>query len=68
LTRRKEEKRLDNLDFLKSRGGPFTDASEVEQYLTTEDLELKEKVKRLKSELQFAPPSSPGLIPCSKFR
>ena len=53
----KEDKRLDNLEFLKSKGGPFTDEREVEEYLAKDEQE-KDKVKRMKMELQFARDSS----------
>lgn len=57
LAQRVERKRLDMLDMLKERGGPFTDADEVDQYLdNTKD--GKEKQKRMKMELQFARDSS----------
>ena len=52
LAKRKEERRLDILDFLKPNGGPFTDSSEVDTYLAREDVE--EKAKRMKSEMAFA--------------
>ena len=54
VAKQKEDKRLDILDFLKSKGGPFTDEREVEDYLAKEDEPEKEKVKRMKMELQFA--------------
>ena len=46
--KRKGERRLDILDFLKSNGGPFTDSSEVDIYRAREDLEKREQVKRIK--------------------
>ena len=58
VARQKEEKRLDTLEFLKSEGGPFTDAREVSIYLSQNDIDNKEKVKRMKLELQFARDSS----------
>ena len=54
MAKQKEDRRLDILDFLKSKGGPFTDEREVEEYLAKEDEPEKEKVKRMKMELQFA--------------
>ena len=49
MVQRKERKRLDMLDALKSRCGPFTDSGEVEKF-------LKDNVKqqRMKLEVQFA--------------
>ena len=58
LAKKKEEKRLDTLDFLKSVGGPFTDEKEVEDYITKEDIIEKDKVKRMKLEMKFARDSS----------
>ena len=54
VAKQKEDKRLDNLEFLKSKGGPFTDEREVEEYLAKKDEQEKDKVKRMKMELQFA--------------
>ena len=54
----REEKKLDILDFLKSKGGPFTDLREVDEYLTRNDESEKEKVKRMETELQYARDSS----------
>jgi hypothetical protein len=42
VAKKKEEKRLDTLDYLKSKGGPFTDAGEVDQYLSREEVDKKE--------------------------
>ena len=58
VAKKKEEKRLDTLDFLKSKGGPFTDEREVDDYLARRDEQEKDKVKRMKLELQFARDSS----------
>jgi len=58
VARHREEKRLDILDFLKSKGGPFTDHREVDEYLGRTDETEKEKVKRMKMELQYARDSS----------
>ena len=58
VAKQQEEKRLDVLDFLKSKGGPFTDANEVDEYLAKDDEPEKQKVKRMKAELQFARDSS----------
>ena len=58
LAKQREEKRLDNLDSLKAKGGPFTDEREVDEYLGNVDIDEKEKVKRMKLELQFARDSS----------
>ena len=57
MARQKEDKRLNNLEFLKSKGGPFTDEREVEEYLAKDEQE-KDNVKRMKMELQFARDSS----------
>ena len=48
-----ERKRLDTLEALKKLGGPFTDATEVELFLS-QDLAQRERKLRLKLELQFA--------------
>ena len=48
VAKKKEEKRLDTLDFLKSKGGPFTDEREVNDYLAMRDEQEKDKVKRMK--------------------
>ena len=58
LAKKKEEKRLDNLDSLKAQGGPFTDEREVEAYLADDNVGERDKLKRLKHELQFARDSS----------
>ena len=44
VAKKKEEKRLDTLDFLKSKGGPFTDEREVDDYLAMRDEQEKDKV------------------------
>ena len=58
LGRQNEEKRLDNLDSLKAQGGPFTDEREVEAYLADSNVGERDKLKRLKLELQLARDSS----------
>ena len=57
LAKRVERKRLDTLDTLKGLGGPFTDAVEVEEFLSQE-IPQKERKLRMKLELQFARDSS----------
>ena len=54
IAKEKEGKRLDTLDFLKTKGGPFTDEREIEEYLAKQGETEKEKVKRMKLELQYA--------------
>ncbi|KAK1882685.1 ATP-dependent zinc metalloprotease FtsH [Dissostichus eleginoides] len=54
MAQRKERKRLDMLDTLKSRGGPFTDSGEVEKFLVDESLNNNAKLQRMKLEVQFA--------------
>eukprot|EP00058_Branchiostoma_floridae_P018115 XP_002603604.1 hypothetical protein BRAFLDRAFT_93148 [Branchiostoma floridae] len=54
MAQRNERKRLDMLDKLKASGGPFTDSSEVEQFIASEKLNDKEKQQRMKLEVQFA--------------
>uniref|UniRef100_A0AAV2MI12 Uncharacterized protein n=1 Tax=Knipowitschia caucasica TaxID=637954 RepID=A0AAV2MI12_KNICA len=54
MAQRKERKRLDLLDILKSRGGPFTDSGEVEKFLVDQSLNNIEKLQRMKLEVQFA--------------
>ena len=58
VAKQKEVKRLDTLDFLKSEGGPFTDEREVEEYFARDDVEEKQRIKRMKVELQHARDSS----------
>ena len=52
--KQKEIKRLDTVHFLKSEGGPFTDEREVEEYLAKDDVDEKQRIKRMKVELQHA--------------
>ncbi|KAK5853410.1 hypothetical protein PBY51_007197 [Eleginops maclovinus] len=54
MAQRKERKRLDMLDTLKSRGGPFTDSGEVEKFLVDESMNNNAKLQRMKLEVQFA--------------
>ncbi|CAL9689867.1 unnamed protein product [Knipowitschia caucasica] len=54
MAQRKERKRLDLLDILKSRGGPFTDSGEVDKFLVDQSLNNIEKLQRMKLEVQFA--------------
>ena len=54
LAQRRERKRLNILDSLKSYGGPFTDAGEVDQYLDDQSMDDKGKQRRMKLEIQFA--------------
>ncbi|KAJ4945964.1 hypothetical protein JOQ06_023642 [Pogonophryne albipinna] len=54
MAQRKERKRLDMLDTLNSRGGPFTDSGEVEKFLVDESLNNNAKLQRMKLEVQFA--------------
>ena len=49
-----ERKRLDMLNALKSRGGPFMDSGEVEKSLTDETLKDNVKQQSMKLEVQFA--------------
>ena len=39
---------------MKTKGGPFTDEREIEEYLAKQGETEKEKVKRMKLELQYA--------------
>ena len=52
--RAKGGERLDIPDSLKAKGGPFTDEKEVDAYPNDDDIDYREKVKRMKLELQFA--------------
>ena len=63
---KKERKRLDMMEGLKSLGGPFTNSAEVKEYLEREDPELDARTKqqRLKREVQFARESSTTLPRC----
>ena len=45
---------MDTVEFVKTKGGPFTDETEVEEYLAKQDETEKEKVKRMKLEVQYA--------------
>ena len=56
-----ERKRLIMLEDLKSTGGPFTNAEEVEKYLEDITITDKDKQKRMKKEVQFARESSTTL-------
>ena len=56
-----ERKRLALLEELKSSGGPFTNAEEVNNYLADGTLTEKEKQQRMKKELRFARESSTTL-------
>ena len=60
LAQQKERKRLDMLDMLKVVGGPFTNSSEVKEYLELQH-DSKTKQQRLKREIQFARESSTTL-------
>ena len=53
-----ERKRLIMMEGLKSSGGPFTNAEEVEQFLGDTSITDKDKQKRMKREMQFARESS----------
>ncbi|QQP38893.1 Hypothetical protein FKW44_019596 [Caligus rogercresseyi] len=54
MAQRKERRRLNMLDTLKSFGGPFTDSGEVEKFLVDESLNNNAKQQRMKVEVQFA--------------
>ena len=56
-----ERKRLVILETLKSSGGPFTNAEEVETFLADTSIMDKDKQRRLKKEMQFARESSTTL-------
>ena len=56
----KERKRLEMMEKLKEKKGPFTNAEEVEEYMKM-DLPDKVKQARLKMEMQFARDSSTTL-------
>ena len=56
----RERKRLGMMAELKSSGGPFTSAEQVEAYLKT-DVDIKAKQQGMKMELQFARDSSTTL-------
>jgi hypothetical protein len=56
-----ERKRLLILETLKSSGGPFTNAEEVETFLADTSIMDKDKQRRLKKEMQFARESSTTL-------
>ena len=56
-----ERKRLVMLEYLKTCGGPFTNAEEVEKYMLDTDVTEVNKQKRLKKEMQFARESSTTL-------
>ena len=53
-------RKLNILDFLKSGGGPFTDALEIDKYLETEK-DQKKAQKRLKSEITYSRDTSRSL-------
>ena len=49
-----DKPRYDDLAKLVSLGGPFTDAKEVERYITSTNISDKEKNQRLYMEIRFA--------------
>ena len=57
----KERKRLNMLEHLKIKGGPFTDAEAVSKYLESPLEDPRKKQSRLKLELRFARESSTNL-------
>ena len=54
-------KRLDLLEKLKVRGGPFTSQGEVSHYTSLKNRDKTTKQKRMKMEVQFARESSTHL-------
>ena len=67
-----ERKRTAILQKLKEQGGPFTSAEEVDDYLADlDDLNMKEKQKRMKLEITYARDTStllPKADPLFKIR
>ena len=61
IAQRKEKKRLNMLECLKYKGGPFTNAEQVKEYLEKQDIDEKSKKDRMKKEIQFARESSTTL-------
>ena len=57
----KERKRLNLLEDLKASNGPFTNSDEVQLYLDDPLIDMKEKQRRFKREVQFARDSSTTL-------
>ena len=57
----KERKRLNLLEDLKACNGPFTNSDEVQMYLDDSLIDIKEKQRRFKREVQFARDSSTTL-------
>ena len=55
-----ENRKLGILEFLKSAGGPFTDASDIDRYLESEKDQTKAQ-NRLKKEVQYARDTSRSL-------
>lgn len=49
-----ENRKLEILQFLKSKGGPFTNTSEIDAYLKDSSIPQKEKQKRMKKEVMYA--------------
>uniref|UniRef100_A0AAV2IXB3 Uncharacterized protein n=1 Tax=Knipowitschia caucasica TaxID=637954 RepID=A0AAV2IXB3_KNICA len=71
MAQRKKRKRLDLLDILKSRGGPFTDSGEVEKFLVDESLNNIAQLQRMRLEVQFARESTkllPKADPISRIQ
>ena len=68
----KERKRTAILQKLKEQGGPFTSAEEADDYLADlDDLNMKEKQKRMKLEITYARDTStllPKADPLFKIR
>lgn len=49
------------MEYLKSDGGPFTSAAEIDDFLARTDITEKDKKKRLKTEVQYSRDSSISL-------
>ena len=54
MAQRIERRRLNMLDKLKCKGGPFTDSDEVEEFLADQSVDKNTKQQRMKLEIQFA--------------
>ena len=56
-----ECRKLEMLEYLKIQGGPFTNATQIEQYMSNPDISEKEKQKRMKKEMFYAKNSCTSL-------
>ena len=61
LSLRSEQKRIENLEYLKKLSGPFTKKEEIELYMNNGSISDEEKCKRLYAEVKYARSTSQTL-------